>query len=169
MPDRDVGKGWTPDLAEYVAETLDIGPGTEVFEVACGAGEFLIPLHDNGYLVGGLDADPDLIAEARTTMPDGRFIAGSPTELDPAQPWHVVMCRAFGLFPDVDYARGVLARMAAKATHAVALLDVPERRFDRRWMLHAFAEIGVSAVQLDLAKGEDREPKEARYNVFARL
>jgi hypothetical protein len=152
-----------PEHAEYVAETLDIGPGTEVFEVACGAGEFLQPLYDNGYNVGGLDAAANLIAEARAAMPGGRFTTGFLTELDPAQPWHVVVCRAFGSFPDVDYARG------AKATHAVALLDVPEARFDRRWMLHAFAEIGVSAVQMEVAKGDGVEMKEARYNVFARL
>jgi len=159
--------GGPADLAEYVAETLDIGPGTEVFEVACGAGEFLQPLYDNGYSVGGLDAAPKLIAEAKAAMPDGRFTTGFLTELDPAQPWHVVVCRAFGLFPDVDYARGVLARMAAKATHAVALLDVPETRFDRRWMLHAFAEIGVSAVQMEVAKTDD--DANPSFNVFARL
>jgi len=153
----------SPEFVEYVAETLDIGPGSEVFEVACGSGEFLMPLHDNGYLVGGLDASPVLIAEATDAMPAGRFTSGFLAELDPAQPWQVVLCRAFGSFPDVDYARGVLARMAAKATHAVAVLDVPEARFDRRWMLQAFAEAGVSAVQMEVMKGD-----ETRYNVFAR-
>lgn len=152
------------DSAEYLAETLDIGPGTEVFEVACGAGEFLVPLHDNGFIVGGLDADPALVARARTAMPAGHFATGFLTELDPAQPWQVVVCRAFGSFPDVDYARGVLARMAAKATHAVAILVVPEARFDRRWLLHAFAEVGASAVQMENVAGD-----EARLNVFARL
>jgi trans-aconitate methyltransferase len=159
----------TVEDVEHLAETLDIGPGTEVFEVACGAGEFLVPLHDNGFIVGGLDADPALIAEATEAMPGGRFAAGRLTELDPAHPWHVVVCRAFGAFPDVDYARGVLARIAAKATHAVALLDVPEARFDQRWMLRAFAEIGVSAVQMEVVRGEGAETKEARYHVFARL
>lgn len=158
-----------PEYVESVAESLDIGPGTEVFEVACGAGDFLLPLYDNGFVVGGLDANPALIAEAKESMPDGRFSAGFLTELDPAVPWQVVVCRAFGAFPDVDYARGVLARMAAKATHALAILDVPEARFDRRWMLHALAEIGVSAVQLELVKEDGGEMKEARYNVFARL
>jgi SAM-dependent methyltransferase len=157
------------EAAEYVAETLDIGPGTEVFEVGCGDGAFLIPFHDNGYMVGGLDADPGLIAIARAAMPTGRFSAGPPGELDPAVPWQVVICRTFSSFPDVDYARGVLARMAAKATHAVAILEVPEARFDRGWMLRAFAEVGVSAVQIEWVKGEGGDEAEARYNVFARL
>ena len=159
----------TPEYVEHVAETLDIGPGTEVFEVGCGCGAFLIPLHDNGFIVGGLDADPSLIADATAAMPNGRFTPGFLTELDPTQPWQVVVCRAFGSFPDVDYTRGVLARMAAKATHAIALLDVPETRFDRRWMLHAFAEIGVSAVQMEVVTGDGVEMTAARYNVFARL
>lgn len=158
-----------PEFVEYVAETLDIGPGTEVFEVACASGEFLIPLHDNGFIVGGMDADPALIAEAGAAMPGGQFACGSPAELDPAQPWQVVICRAFGSFPDADYARGVLARMAAKATHAVAILDVPEERFDRRWVLRAFAEIGVSAVQMDEARVEGGGSGESRFHVFARM
>ena len=29
------------NFVEYVAETLDIGPGTRVFEVDCGGGSFL--------------------------------------------------------------------------------------------------------------------------------
>jgi trans-aconitate methyltransferase len=164
LPSRSVGEGWDLEFVEYVAETLDIGPGTEVFEVACGAGGFLIPLHDNGFIVGGLDANPALVAEAQAAMPAGRFITGFLTDLDPAEPWQVVLCRAFGSFPDVDYARGVLARMMAKATHAVAILDVPEDRFDRRWILRAFAEVGVSAIQMETVKQD-----EGRYHVFARL
>lgn len=155
--------------AERVAATLDIGPGTGVFEVACGSGEFLIPLHDNGYAVGGVDNDPALVAEAVAAMPGGRFAVGLPAELDPTQPWHVVVCAAFASFPDLDYARGVLARMAAKATHAVAILDVPEDRYDRRWLLRAFAEIGVSAVQMEAVGNAAGMACEARVNVFARL
>ncbi len=158
-----------PEFAEYVAETLDIGPGTEVFEVACGNGEFLLPLHDNGFIVGGLDFNPALVAQARESMPDGRFTSGPLTELNPTEPWQVVICRTFGSFPDDNYARGVLARMSAKATHAVALLGIPEARYDRRWILHAFAEIGVSALQMEEMKVEGVETNEARYHVFARL
>jgi len=155
------------EFVEYVAQTLDVGPGTTVFELACGAGAFLLPLHENGYFVGGLDPDSARIEEAREAMPGGRFTAGSLLDLDPSQPWQVVICRAFDSLPEADYAREVMARMGATATHAVAILDVPEDRYDRRWMLHAFAEIGVSAVQMEAMAGE--EGKEARYNVFARL
>ena len=159
-------------LAEHVAETLDIGPGTRVFEVDCGDGAFLFPLHANGYIVGGIDADPDTIAQAMAAMPDGIFQVGMATALDPGVPWDVVICRlsraesraSFSGTPDLDYMRGLLARMFAKATHAIALLDVPDDR--RQPMLHALAEIGAHAIQVE-------EPKFAAtpgvFNVFARV
>ena len=134
-------------LAEHVAEALDIGPGTRVFEVDCGDGAFLIPLHKNGYIVGGIDADPDAIERAIAAMPDGLFQTGMASALDPAVPWDVVVCRSFSTAADLDSMRGLLARMFAKATHAIAVLNVPDER--RTWMLHALAEIGAHAIQFE--------------------
>ncbi|MDO8677331.1 MAG: hypothetical protein Q7R30_02035 [Acidobacteriota bacterium] len=114
-------------FVEYVAETLDVGPGTRVFQVNCGAGSLLCPLWENGYVVGGLGRSPELIRIAAEAMPEGRFSLGEASALDPAEPWAVVVAfGTFGSFPDLDYARGVLARMAAKATHAIAVLEVPD-------------------------------------------
>lgn len=121
-----------------------------MFEVDCGRGEFLFPLHANGYIVGGIDGDPEMIKEAIAAMPDGLFQAGRAEALDPAVPWHVVVCRSFSGAPDLDYMRGVLARMFAKSTHAIAVLDVPDER--RKWLLHALTEIGAQAIQFEDAK-----------------
>ena len=168
MP-RSTNKDLFP-LAEHVAETLDIGPGTRVFEVDCGEGEFLVPLHQNNFIVGGIDGDPAAIAKALEAMPDGTFQIGLASSLDPGVPWHaVVWRRSFGevsvdLSPVAlakgDYMRGVLARMFAKATHAIAVLEVPDER--RPWMLHALTEIGARAIQF-----EDATP--GAFNVFARV
>jgi len=147
------------ELAEHVAETLDIGPGTRVFEVDCGAGEFLFPLHEGDYIVGGMDGDPDAIAKAIVAMPNGTFQIGVASTLDPAVAWHVVIWRAAGASAETDYVRGVLARMFAKATHAIALLDVPDAQ--RQWMLHALTEVGANAIQFEDAT--------AGFNVFARV
>ena len=135
------------DLAEHVAETLDIGPGTRVFEVDCGSGEFLYPLHLNGYIVGGIDADPEAIKEAIASMPGGLFQVGTAATLDPAVPWDVVVCRSLIGAPSPDYIRGLMARMFAKATHAIALLEVPERH--HRPLVHALAEAGANAIQIE--------------------
>lgn len=155
------------DFAEHVAETLDIGPGTRVFEVDCGDGAFLIPFYENGYSVGGVDADPAAIARALAVMPRGLFSAGVASALDPAVPWDVVVCRSFAGAPDSGYMRGVLARMFAKATHAIAVLDVPDAR--RQWMLHALAEIGARAVQIEEAEPAAHDNARERFNLFARV
>ena len=186
------------DFVERAAETLDIGPGTRVFEVGCGAGAFLYPLYENGYVVGGLDQSAALVSYAAQAMPDGRWTIGDASALDPGEPWDVVVaCGMFGYFPDLDYARGVLARMAAKATHAIAILDVPdlERRaempaarppspgetddearragldhlfYGRGWMLRALAEIGMRAVRIEDQRIDGCRHAPFRINVFAR-
>ncbi len=134
-------------LSEHVAETLDIGPGTRVFEVDCGDGEFLFPLYRNGYIVGGTDADPAAIEHALEAMPKGLFTVAAASALDPAMPWDVVVCRSLSGAPDVNSMRGLLARMFAKATHAVALLNVPEK--SHQALMHALAEVGAKAIQID--------------------
>jgi len=107
-------------------------------------------------------------------MPDGVFQVGLASALDPAVPWDVVICRSFSAprdlstvaLTEVDYMRGLLARMFAKATHAIALLDVPDNR--RTWMLHALAEIGANAIQIEEPKFS-ASPASDRFNVFARV
>lgn len=130
-----------------MAETLDIGPGTRVFEVDCGDGAFLVPFHQNGYIVGGIDGDAAMIEQALAAMPDGLFTVGMASALDPAVPWDVVVCRSLSGAPDQDYIRGVIARMFAKATHAIALLNVPEKHHQP--LLHALTEAGAKAVQIE--------------------
>ena len=77
----------------------------------------------------------------------------------------------FSLFKDLDQARGVLARMTAKATHAIAVLDVPDAPplFDRGWMLHALAETGASAIQIEDSRLEGDPLAGLAFNVFARI
>lgn len=134
-------------LAEHVAETLDIGPGTRVFEVDCGDGAFLLPFYENGYIVGGTDGDPAMIERAIAAMPDGLFTVAMASALDPAVPWDVVMCRSLSGAADPNYMRGLVARIFAKAAHGIALLNVPEKH--HRALLHALAEAGAKAVQIE--------------------
>ena len=136
-----------PELAEHIAETLDVGPGTRVFEVDCYNGELLFPFYSNGFIVGGTDGDPEAIAHALAVMPEGLFSVGMASALDPAMPWDVVICRSLAGAPDPDYVRGLVARMFAKATHGIALLNVPEKH--HRALLHALAEVGAKAIQIE--------------------
>jgi SAM-dependent methyltransferase len=165
---RDPEPAWR-DFVEHVVESLDVGPGTGIWDVGCGAGAFLYPLWENGYIVGGVDDRADRIALARAAMPQGRFVVGEPTAVDPAEPWDVVIAsRGFAACTDVDQARGLLARMAAKATHAVAILNLPEADDPggspaaRAGLLRMLAEIGVTAVQFETAAG-------GRFHTYAKV
>ena len=158
------------DFVERVVETLDVGPGTTVFDINCGAGAFLLPLAENGYVVGGIDPSSALISQAKKAMPDGRWLVGDAQTLDPGEAWDVVVAvSAFEPIQDLDRARGILARMVAKATHAIAVLDVPEHALDRQWMLHELAEIGASAVQIEDLRIEGDPVAGSRFNVFVRM
>lgn len=156
-------------FVEHVVETLDVGPGTRVWDVGCGAGAFLFPLWENGYVVGGVDPSATLIARARVAMPEGHFVVGPVRELNPDEASEVVVASG-GLAgcADMDQVRGVLARMAAKATHAIAVLRVNESEegegpvLDRARMLRMLAEIGVTAIQFE-------EAAPSFFNVFARI
>lgn len=160
--------GWRA-FVEHVVEVLDVGPGTSVWDAGCGAGAFLFPLWENGYVVGGSDPVADLVERARAAMPQGFFAVGAATSLDPADPWDVVVAsRGFAGLADVDAARAVLARMAAKATHAMAILGVAEDEgagplaIGRSTMLRHLAEVGVTGVQFE-------EAAPGRFNAFARV
>lgn len=154
------------EFVEHVAETLDIGPGTSVFDVGCGSGAFLFPLWENGYVVGGIDPSEALVELALGAMPGQRIAPGSPWDLDPAEAWDVVVASGGLRATGPDRGRAMLARMVAKARHAVALLDLPdeppETSPSRAALLRMLAEIGAGAVQFEAAPG-------GRFHVFARL
>mgnify|MGYP003345426036 CR=1 FL=1 len=84
------GQAWY-DFVEHVAETLDIGPGTSVFAIGCRGGALVLPLAENGYEVGGLDASVGHVATTRRAMPAGAFVVGDPMTVDPAERWDVVV------------------------------------------------------------------------------
>lgn len=186
-------------FVDEVAGTLALRQEDAVFDVGCGAGAFVYPMYEAGLRVGGIDQSEALIDAARRVMPEGAWAVGEASALDPAEPYDVVVaCGSFLYFPDNDYARGVLARMTAKATRAVAILDVPDaslrdealaaRRgalgeaeyearyrgldhlyFDRLWFLRMLDQMGCSAVQITPRGIDGHRMGDFRFNVFARV
>lgn len=200
----DTGFGSVTEAAwrEFVtrtAATLDLVKGSRVFEVGCGAGAFLYPLYEAGCAVGGLDQSAALVGYAAAAMPEGQWMQGDASALDPAEGWDVVLaCGVFMYFPDPGYARGVIARMAAKATRAVAILDVPDvarrdeamafRRgsmgeaeyeakyrgldhlfYDRSWMKRVLLEVGATGVRIEDQQVSGYQNARFRFNAFAQL
>lgn len=200
----DTGFGSVTEVAwrAFVTRTaaaLGLGKGSRVFEVGCGAGAFLYPLYQAGCVVGGLDQSAALIGYAGAAMPEGQWTEGDASALDPAEAWDVVLaCGVFMYFPDPGYARGVIARMAAKATRAVAMLDVPDvarkeaamalRRgtmgdaeyeakyrgldhlfYDRSWVRRVLTEVGARDVRIEDQQVAGYQNARFRFNAFAVL
>jgi trans-aconitate methyltransferase len=121
---------WRAFVAD-VGARLEVAPETSIYEVGCGAGAFLLDLHDAGCTVGGLDASAALVDIARQALPRAELQHAPAAAVDPEPRYDVVVsCGAFLYFPSLAYARDVLARMVTKARRAVAVLDVPD--LDRR-------------------------------------
>jgi SAM-dependent methyltransferase len=182
-----------------IAGELNAGPGTSVFEVGCGAGAFLYPFHERGCAVGGLDQSAALIEYAREAMPEGEWTVAGAAALDPADRRDIVVaCGVFMYFPDLDYARNVVARMVAKATRAVAILDVPDRGlrepalafrrgtlgeaeydakyrgldhlfFDRDWLRAVLIEHGARSVRIEDQRVDGYQNARFRFNAIAQL
>lgn len=181
------------------AKTLGLDQGSRVFEVGCGAGAFLYPLYEDGCVVGGLDQSAALVGYASAAMPEGQWTQGDASALEPSEAWDVVVaCGVFMYFPDPGYARGVIARMAAKATRAIAILDVPDvarredamafRRgsmgeaeyeakyrglehqfYDRSWMKRVLIEVGATDVRIEDQQVSGYQNARFRFNAFATL
>jgi len=187
------------EFVDDVAERLQVRAGDRVFAVGGAAGAFLSPFYEVGISVGGLDTSEARIAAARRLMPEGQWIVGDAAALDPAESAEVVVaCGSFPCFPDHEYARGVLARMAAKATRALAILDVPDLDFrqealgerlamrpggleapldqgrdhldfERMWFVRMLDQMGVSGVEISSQRIEGDRLSAFRFNVFAPL
>lgn len=190
--------GWRAFVTR-TASSLGLVAGSRVFEVGCGAGGFLFPLHEAGCIVGGIDQSAALVSYVSAAMPEGQWIQGDASALDPSEAWDVVLaCGVFMYFPDPGYARGVIARMAAKATRAIAILDVPDvarredamafRRgsmgeaeydakyrgldhlfYDRSWMKRVLIEVGATDVRIEDQQVSGYPNARYRFNAFATL
>ena len=70
----------TPEVAErqtkLVWGLLELGPGVEVLDVACGHGRIANRLAERGALVTGLDADVFFLAKAREAGTSAEYIEG---------------------------------------------------------------------------------------------
>jgi len=96
---------WAPSQAEAVEAALDVagvGPGVRLLDLGCGDGQVLLAAARRGAEVAGVEADDDLVAEARSNL------AGAGIDAD---------VRAGDLFdPDLDLRADVWFSYLAPAT-----------------------------------------------------
>jgi SAM-dependent methyltransferase len=68
--------------ADLVEELLSQTGGRRILDAGCGTGRVAIELDRRGFAVTGIDADPDMLAEARSKAPDLTWLLGDVAE------WH---------------------------------------------------------------------------------
>ncbi|MDA8309987.1 MAG: class I SAM-dependent methyltransferase [Actinomycetota bacterium] len=194
FPDADA---WTQYVRTF-SERLSLPPGSRVYEVGCGAGAFLLPLQQTGMGVGGCDLSPALIDLARRAL-NSQDLSVCEGACAPVRPQYdaVIAHGVFQYFPDLSYARTVLARMVEKASRAVALLDLPDAEreaeevearirafggidtyreryegldvlsFDRDWLAKVFSDLGMSRVTFTDDTLPGRPAPSTRFNTIA--
>ncbi|MDE0802930.1 MAG: class I SAM-dependent methyltransferase [Acidimicrobiales bacterium] len=73
MSDLDTWPFWAPSQEASVEAALDlagVGDGTRVCDLGCGDGQVLLAAARRGAAVSGIEADPDLVDEARAHLED---------------------------------------------------------------------------------------------------
>lgn len=186
-------------FVERTADRMGIEPGARVFEVGCGAGAFLHPLHERGCRVAGLDASATLIGYARGAMPAGSFTHAEALALDPGERHDfVISCGVFLYFPSLDYARAVVTRMVAAASRGVAILEVGDKAkeahaaalrrgtmglaeyeeryrgldhlyLDKEWLRALLADLGATEIEIEDQDIAGYANSSYRFNAFARV
>jgi SAM-dependent methyltransferase len=68
-------------MYEAVFDALNIGRGTRLLDIGCGAGGALVIARERGAEVAGLDAAQSLVAVARRRLPGARIEVGEMEEL----------------------------------------------------------------------------------------
>lgn len=127
--DSSVNKISAESWLEYVfhvSNKAGITNEHSVFEVGCGSGAFLYPLHSRLRKFGGLDYSKVLIDIAKKTMPEGDFSYCAAHECNTDDKYDFVIANSvFHYFSGYDYAENVLLLMLEKANLGLVILELP--------------------------------------------
>jgi len=179
----------------HLAAKHNIERGTSVFEVGCGAGAFLYPLHEQGARVAGSDISKTLIDYAHGVFTSSDFEIAEAKDLPTSPAYDVVLSMGvFLYFPNLEYASNVFKRMIEKARYSVSILDIPniqnrdateaKRRklvgikeyekkysglqhlyYSKNWFVEQAAAVGVS-IELNDQNLTGYNNSDGRFNVF---
>lgn len=131
--------------ADLVWDVLDLAPGVEVLDLACGHGRIANRLAPRGASVTGLDADPYFLEVARSEASGAKFVEGDMRALPWSEPSFDAVAlwfTAFGYFDEqtnADVLRGIRrvlrdgGRLAVELNHLPRILATLQRQ---SWIRH---------------------------------
>jgi SAM-dependent methyltransferase len=117
------------DLDEpLVKQIIDALPAGDALDAACGTGRYAQILAERGHRIIGVDSSPDMLARARTRVPQGDFRLGDLHQLPVAddQVDLVVCALALTHNPDLGPVMGEFARVLRPGGHLVVSDMHPE-------------------------------------------
>lgn len=78
----DTGFGFVTAYGTELLDLLDLKPPARIIDIGCGTGEHASQLARRGFEMTGVDADDAMLARARESHPEVRFVAGDAQVLD---------------------------------------------------------------------------------------
>ncbi len=113
-------------VVKQIVESLPVGVA---LDAACGTGRYAEILAGRGHRVIGVDSSPDMLARARTKVPQGEFLLGDLTELPvaDAEVDLVVCALALTHVPALEPVMAEFARVLRPGGHLVIADMHPER------------------------------------------
>jgi len=110
---------------ESLYERLSIQKQHSVFDVGCGSGAFLYPLHIRSNKVGGVDYSYALIKLAKNIFGGKNFDNDDAMNIDVSTQFDVVVAHSvFHYFKDLEYSELVIQKMLKKSASKVAIFDI---------------------------------------------
>ena len=104
---------FVPSYGEGVIDLIDVRPGETCLDLGCGNGTLTAALRERGLDAFGMDASPEMLALARESHPDLRFVQGDATSFALEAPVDVVFSNAVLHWIDRELHPAALARVAA--------------------------------------------------------
>lgn len=129
--DHSAGKMDKEKWKEYVnmvKKELMMQPEDSVFEVGCGAGAFLYTLNQDA--VGGCDYAPNQIRTIKKIL-HGKFYTMDAEDILTDEKYDYVISNSVFQYLSIEVAETVLHKMLKKANKAVAVLDIPDKKYEK--------------------------------------
>jgi len=123
---------WCKYTSELYQE-MGIKPDNSIYDIGCGSGAFVYPLHLNKHMVGGVDYSMILIKLANKII-NNNFICDDATNIKVNEKYDFIVSHSvFQYFESLDYAKKVIFKMYEKANKTIAIFDISDKSKEERY------------------------------------
>lgn len=122
----------------YFIKKYKVEKSSNILDIGCGTGAFLIPFYKKGSNCFGLDYSKELIRYCKINMPRGKFIVSDASNLSKFKNVKfdmIFVSSVFQYFKSLSYSKKVLKNIisiSSKNTR-IFLLDIPDKKKYYNW------------------------------------